>query len=63
MIEILLLIALAVFPLGYFFSCWIAPPLIKKMLMKKGYGIEFVKSFLKQRYAFFYDWIPKFLLK
>lgn len=63
MIEKILIWILALWVFGYFFAFWFNPTIIKKILLNKGYGIEFIRTFLKQRYYMFYGWIPKFLLK
>jgi len=63
MIEKLITILIITAPLIYFWVFWLNPFTIKKILKKKGYSIDYVKSFLKEKYSLFYEWIPKILLK
>jgi len=56
-------IAIILFPMMYFWIFWLNPVTIKKILIKKGYTLDYVKSHLMKHYSAFYGWIPKLLLK
>jgi len=63
MLKQIFTIAIIVFPLFYFWVFWINPVTIKTILLKKGYGMDYIKNHLRKYYSSFYGWIPKLLLK
>lgn len=63
MIEKILIAIVVIAPLLYFWVFWLNPMAIKNILLKKGFGIDYVKTHLKKYYMNFYSWIPGILLK